>query len=54
MVLVDNAVYSFGFQLNNGIPISPYYSSVINVGDEELIHLAYYFSCIVHSQDVRM
>jgi CTD small phosphatase-like protein 2 len=24
IVLVDNAVYSFGAQLNNGIPIIPY------------------------------
>ena len=26
MVIVDNAVYSFAFQLDNGIPIVPFYS----------------------------
>ncbi len=25
MVLVDNAAYSYAFQLENGIPIIPYY-----------------------------
>ena len=25
MVLVDNAAYSYAFQLENGIPILPYY-----------------------------
>ena len=27
MVIVDNAVYSFGFQLDNGVPIIPFYDS---------------------------
>jgi CTD small phosphatase-like protein 2 len=25
MLLVDNSVHSFGFQLDNGVPIIPYY-----------------------------
>ena len=39
MVIVDNAVYSFGFQLENGIPIIPFYN---NPMDEELHHLIFY------------
>lgn len=27
VVLVDNAAYSFGFQISNGIPIIPYYDN---------------------------
>jgi len=37
MVLVDNAVYSFGYQLENGIPIIPFYD---DKEDEELLHLS--------------
>jgi CTD small phosphatase-like protein 2 len=39
IVLVDNSVYSFGYQVDNGIPIISYYD---DPGDEELLHLAYY------------
>jgi CTD small phosphatase-like protein 2 len=27
VVLVDNAAYSYAFQINNGIPIIPYYDA---------------------------
>jgi CTD small phosphatase-like protein 2 len=37
IVIVDNAVYSFGFQLENGIPIIPFYE---DKEDEELLHLS--------------
>jgi len=48
-------VYSFGYQLSNGIPIIPFYDShTTNVNDEELVHLVYYFNCIVESEDVRV
>lgn len=52
MIIVDNAVYSFGYQLDNGIPIIPYYDDKEN--DEELMHLVYYINCIYNSPDVRV
>lgn len=36
LIIVDNAVYSFGYQLENGIPIIPFYD---DKEDEELLHL---------------
>lgn len=39
MVLVDNAAYSFGYQIDNGIPIIPYYD---NKSDVELRDLLSY------------
>ncbi len=33
IILVDNAAYSFGYQIENGIPIIPYYD---NKEDREL------------------
>jgi CTD small phosphatase-like protein 2 len=36
IVLVDNAAYSFGVNIENGIPIIPYYE---NKDDKELKHL---------------
>jgi len=50
MVLVDNSVLSFALQVDNGIPILPFYS---DKDDEELLHLMYYLSCIKDSDDVR-
>lgn len=52
VIIVDNAVYSFGYQLDNGIPIIPYYDDKEN--DEELMHLIYYFNCISSSNDIRI
>ncbi len=50
MVIVDNAVYSFGLQLDNGIPILPYYD---DKNDEELLHLCYYLKCLAKFRDIR-
>ena len=50
LVIVDNAVYSFGFQLDNGIPIIPYYD---DPEDEELYHLIPYLDILAESDDVR-
>ena len=36
IIIVDNAVYSFGYQLENGIPIIPFYH---DKEDVELLHL---------------
>ena len=54
VILVDNAVYSFGYQLDNGIPIIPYYDSVLNKNDEELTHLINYLMRISKCKDVRV
>jgi len=50
IVLVDNSVLSFCLQVNNGIPILPFYS---DSEDEELLHLLYYLSCLHAAADVR-
>lgn len=50
MVLVDNSVYSFAYQIDNGIPIISYYD---DPRDEELLHLMYYTKCLSECEDVR-
>ena len=51
IVIVDNAVYSFGYQLENGIPIIPFYD---DKHDEELLHLTQYWECLYRTGgDVR-
>jgi len=49
-VLVDNASYSFGFQIDNGIPIVPFYNSK---DDVELTILKKYLKELVREKDVR-
>jgi len=51
MVIIDNAVYSFGFQIDNGIPILPFYD---DNKDEEMIHLTYYLQCLAKLDDLRI
>lgn len=43
IILVDNAVYSFGFQLDNGIPILSYYQGK---DDSQLLYLKEYLMLI--------
>lgn len=50
MVLVDNASYSYGLQVENGIPILPFYE---DKQDEEFRHLLPYLIRLQHYPDVR-
>lgn len=51
VVIVDNAVYSFGFQLLNGIPIIPFYE---DPEDEELYHLIPFMEVLADADDIRV
>jgi CTD small phosphatase-like protein 2 len=50
MLIVDNATYSFGFQLENGIPIVPFYDCP---DDRELVDLMHYLRRLAVEPDVR-
>lgn len=50
IVLVDNALYSFSFQIENGIPIIPFYN---NSSDMELLSLRNYLKGLKNVSDVR-
>ena len=50
MVIVDNSVYSFAYQIDNGIPIIPFYHEPT---DEEMLHLIFYLNCLATCEDVR-
>ena len=50
LIIVDNSVCSFGFQLDNGVPITPYYN---DPNDQELVYLTQYVLSISQSEDVR-
>jgi len=49
-VLVDNAAYSYAYQLENGIPILPYYHGDV---DFELKALEDYLMSMFLAKDVR-
>ncbi len=49
-VLVDNAAYSYAFQIDNGIPILPYYHGS---NDFELQTLQRYIDKMLLHDDVR-
>jgi CTD small phosphatase-like protein 2 len=50
LVLIDNASYSYAFQLDNGIPIIPYYD---NKQDTQLDSLKNYLRGMIGCKDVR-
>ena len=50
ILLVDNSVHSFGFQLDNGVPIIPFYDDPT---DQELVHLSAYVLARANNADVR-
>lgn len=50
LVLVDNAAYSFSYQVENGIPIIPFYNSK---NDTELRSLVGYLKSLSNVKDVR-
>ena len=50
LVLIDNAAYSYSMQLNNGIPIVPFYASK---KDTELRELATFLLGLIDVDDVR-
>ena len=53
MAIIDNSALSFAFNVNNGIPILPFYD---NIHDEEITHLSFYLTCLYESRvvDVRV
>ena len=50
VTIIDNHVYSFGFQLDNGIPILPFYD---DKNDIELTFLISYFKKLLRAKDCR-
>lgn len=50
IVLVDNAVYSFGAQLDNGIPIIPFRDCITDI---QLLQLIDYYPILAEQKDVR-
>lgn len=50
IILVDNAAYSFALQINNGIPILPFYD---DKSDRELVYLTKFLINLVNCTNVR-
>lgn len=50
MVIVDNLAHSFGFQIENGIPILEWHN---DVNDVELKYLATYLMEAAEQEDLR-
>ena len=43
MIIIDNSCLSYALNIDNGVPILPYYD---NDRDEELKHMTYYLNCL--------
>ena len=50
MLLVDNAAYSYCFQVDNGVPVIPFYDCKTDI---ELRHLSTYLKTLAQSKDIR-
>ena len=50
MVIVDNSIVSFAFNLDNGVPINAY---MRQEGDEELLYMVSYLEEIYSYPDLR-
>lgn len=50
VVIVDNAAYSFAYQIDNGIPIISWHE---NRDDKELLNLMDYLQSLVDVEDIR-
>lgn len=51
MILVDNSIISMAFNIDNGIPVAPFYRWTKN--DEELLFLHSYLDELYHIEDIR-
>ena len=48
MIIVDNNLYSFAFDINNGLPIIPFYD---NKSDDQMLDLKDFLISIVHKKN---
>ena len=48
--MIDNAAYSYAWQVDNGVPIVPFYD---NKDDNELNDLCSYLKSMIGCKDVR-
>lgn len=51
MVIVDNNAYSFGYQVDNGIPIISWFQ---DMNDRELYNLIDYLKVLSLAKDIRL